>query len=243
MARTALPLRARARPRPVAPRATAGWLSRTLAAVGLSGSRGAKEGDGTDKGTETAAPAFEQFDRVLQDVRAGSSGSLVAVDVPGDGNCLFASIAVSHAVAHTGKLPDRAALAQHAQQLRLQANDLLCPGGNPSPDEINGFPLALVMEPAPGEDGCGYCARLRQNGQWGSAAEILALSQVLHCPIAVYHRPLGSDAPEEMDTYGREEAGRSVPILYLHGSHYTALVPGQSEPSASGAGGAQRARL
>ena len=33
--------------------------------------------------------------------------------------------AVSHAVAHTGKLPERAALAQHAQQLRLQANDLL----------------------------------------------------------------------------------------------------------------------
>ena len=239
MARTPLPLRARARPRPVYPRATAGWLSRTLAAVGLSGSGGAAKD--VEKG-EAAAPAFEQFDRVLQDVRAG--GSLVAVDVPGDGNCLFASIAVSHAVAHTGKLPDRAALAQHAQQLRLQANDLLCPGGNPSPDEINGFPLALVMEPAPGEDGCGYCARLRQNGQWGSAAEILALSQVLHCPIAVYHRPLGSDAPEEMDTYGREEAGRSVPILYLHGSHYTALVPGQSEPSAGGgAGGAQRARL
>ena len=237
MARTPLPLRARARPPPLRPRATAGWLSRTLAAVGLSGSGGAKD---AEKG-EAAAPAFEQFDRVLQDVRAG--GSLVAVDVPGDGNCLFASIAVSHAVAHTGKLPERAALAQHAQQLRLQANDLLCPGGNPSPDEINGFPLALVMEPAPGEDGCGYCARLRQNGQWGSAAEILALSQVLHCPIAVYHRPLGSDAPEEMDTYGREEAGRSVPILYLHGSHYTALVPGQSEASAGGAGGEQRARL
>ena len=237
MARTPLPLRARARPRPLHPRATAGWLSRTLAAVGLSGSGGAKDGE---KG-EAAAPAFEQFDRVLQDVRAG--GSLVAVDVPGDGNCLFASIAVSHAVAHTGKLPERAALAQHAQQLRLQANDLLCPGGNPSPDEINGFPLALVMEPAPGEDGCGYCARLRQNGQWGSAAEILALSQVLHCPIAVYHRPLGSDAPEEMDTYGREEAGRSVPILYLHGSHYTALVPGQSEAASAGAGGEQRARL
>lgn len=98
--------------------------------------------------------SFAEFDRVLQDVQASAS-SLVPVDVPGDGNCLFSSIAVSHGFATSGAVPGAAAFAKRARQLRLQANDLLCPGGDPSPEEINGFPIALVMEPNPGEDGCG----------------------------------------------------------------------------------------
>jgi hypothetical protein len=176
-------------------------------------------------GKSKRAKQFARFDRVVHDLEQQQQ-TLVPVDVPGDGNCLFSSIAVSHTVATAGAVPSAAAFVERARQLRILANDLLCPGGNPSPDEINGFPLALVMEPGPGEDGCGYCARLRREGQWGSAAEILALTKVLSCPIAVYHTPggMGSE-PVEMDTYGLEEGGPRVAILYLHGSHYTALVP------------------
>ncbi len=178
---------------------------------------------------------FARFDRVREELleerhdhqqpsQAGPGGVLTPIDVPGDGNCLFASIAVSHAVATTGELPSAAAVAERARALRLQANDLLCPGGQPSEGEINGFPLALVMEPGPGEDGCGYCARMRRDGQWGSAAEILALTKVLRSPIAVYHMIAGAIEPQEMDTYGVDEDGPRLAVLYLHGTHYNALV-------------------
>ena len=170
---------------------------------------------------------FARFDRAWEEL---TQPTLAPIDVPGDGNCLFASIAVAHAAATTGEVPSAAVLAQRARQLRLQANDLLCPGGQPSEDEINGFPLALIMEPAAGEDGCGYCARMRRDGQWGSAAEILALTKVLHSPIAVYHRPARATQPQELDTYGADEDGPRLAILYLHGTHYNALIPGGRPP-------------
>lgn len=153
------------------------------------------------------------------------SGALMPMDVPGDGNCLFSSIAISHAAVTAGDVPSISAVSKRARKLRMQANDLLCPNGCPSEDEINGFPIAMIMEPALGEDGCGYCARLRRDGQWGSAAEILALTKVLHSPIAVFHTPSGATEPQEMDTYGADENGPSLAILYLHGTHYNALVP------------------
>ncbi len=183
-----------------------------------------------------AKQQFARFDRVREELldrqqqqqqqqqQQPHAGALTPIDVPGDGNCLFASIAVSHAVATTGKLPSATAVVERARTLRLQANDLLCPGGQPSEGEINGFPLALVMEPGLGEDGCGYCARMRRDGQWGSAAEILALTKVLRSPIAVYHRPTGAVEPQEMDTYGADEDGPRLGVLYLHGTHYNALV-------------------
>lgn len=178
---------------------------------------------------------FTRFDRVVAELaqRSRRPTTLVPIDVPGDGNCLFASIAVAHATAATGEVPGAATVARRARELRLQANDLLCPGGQPSEDEINGFPIAMVMEPAPGEDGCAYCARMRRDGQWGSAAEILALTKVLRSPIAVYHTPAGATEPQEMDTYGADEAGPRLAILYLHGTHYSALI----------AGGGPRSRL
>ena len=183
------------------------------------------------RSSRKAKRQLARFDRVWEGLTQPPA-ALAPIDVPGDGNCLFASIAVAHAAATTGEVPSTAALVQRARQLRLQANDLLCPGGQPSEDEINGFPLALVMEPAAGEDGCGYCARMRRDGQWGSAAEILALTKVLHSPIAVYHRPAGAatSPPEEMDTYGADEDGPRLAILYLHGTHYNALIPGAARP-------------
>ena len=51
-----------------------------------------------------------------------------------------------------------------------------------------GVPCSLLIEPLQGETPSGYCQRLRQAGQWGSAAEIMALSVHLKRPITVRTR-------------------------------------------------------
>ena len=98
------------------------------------------------------------------------------------------------------------------------------------------MPVGLIIEPRPGEGGRGYCARLRRDGEWGSAAEILALTRVLGCPITVYRRGVGGGPPVPLDSYGPAEAGPPVPIIYVNASHYMAL-------RAAGRAGPARARL
>jgi hypothetical protein len=67
-------------------------------------------------------------------------------------------------------------------------------------------------------------------GQWGSAAEIWALTKVLARPIVVY-QPLGTPPQAskgniyiELAKYGKEEIGAPVPILYVNGNHYRSLL-------------------
>ena len=97
---------------------------------------------------------------------------------------------------------------REARKLRLAANDFLCPKGRPSTAEVGGLPLNLIMEPRGTEGGRGYCARLRREGEWGSMAEIIALTEALECPIAVYHRPSGGAVAMALqDTYGANLPG------------------------------------
>ena len=163
--------------------------------------------------TSTAACAAASythiFDQVLGEIQSVVPSQFSVLDVPADGNCLFHAIAQSHSIA-SGR--GRLSLPQSkhkAKQLRLQANDVLCPDGTPSQADYNGIPLSLTIEPIGGESGRGYCARLRQDSQWGSAAEILALSMSLQCPIVVYHRVQGSQMVV-LDTYGRGQPGPQV---------------------------------
>ena len=69
---------------------------------------------------------------------------------------------------------------------------------------------------------------MRENGEWGSASEITALSYVLHCPIAVY--TTGVQTMRLLARYGEEEAGQELSILYS-GSHYMALQETQGPES------------
>ena len=87
----------------------------------------------------------------------------------------------------------------------------------------------LVIEPLNGESTCEYCARMRRSGQWGTAAEILALTRVLHRPIIVY--TLRSGKFNILEQYGRSAVKDScmsrteLCVLYVRSTHYMALLP------------------
>jgi len=110
-----------------------------------------------------------------------------AVDVPGDGDCLFSAVALAQALASTGAPPpgELAGLRARAAALRAAACDAICgtdadhvradePAGS-----LGGLPAALVVEASgarPGESGRAYVRRMRQAGEWGGEAELLALA-------------------------------------------------------------------
>ena len=152
---------------------------------------------------------------------ASAKPDLTFYDVPPDGDCLFSAVALSAAI--TDNKPDQArarAIRTAAGRLRAQAMDLLCPSGVPDPElSIGGLPVSLLIEPLGGESEASYCTRLRQGGQWGSTAEVLALTKVLQRPIRV-HTSFGVEA------YGEEA---KLPPLAVHyeNHHYRAVVESQ----------------
>jgi hypothetical protein len=176
-------------------------------------------------------------------------------DVLGGGDCLFQSLAVAESWADRGVNLGFAGAAPRASELRKIANDFLCPGGKPSQATLHGLPIEFVMEPRRGEGGCGYCRRMRRQGEWGSAAEILALTRALRRPVTVYVRLPGGVAGAHkraprfavMDTYGREvqseerelagssrgPQGTPLSILYVSDVHYMALLPSAPEAAAT----------
>jgi len=151
---------------------------------------------------DRAATAAAAFDRVHE--------------VSGDGDCLFSAIAAAEALADGSIVPAGSALSDRAAELRSSAMDLLCPTGVPDGAlTLGGLPVDLLIELQPGEDGRGYCSRLRRRGEWGSTAEILALSHVLGRPISV-HTDFGEQA------FGDGEASGAL-ALRFRGNHYDAV--------------------
>jgi hypothetical protein len=111
------------------------------------------------------------------------------------------------------------AVRSAAARLRMQAMDQLCPEGVPDPElVIGGVPASVLVEPLGGETEQHYCSRMRQPGQWGSTAEILALARVLERAIHV-HTSFG------VHVYGADEPTSSAPIaVHFEDSHYTAVT-------------------
>lgn len=153
-------------------------------------------------------------------------------DVPSDGDCLFSAIALSAALTDGHPTPSVADLHDRAGELRLAALDLLCPAGSPDPDLIlGGLPADLVIDPRPGETGAAYCRRMRHQGQWGSTAEILALTRVLQRPITV-HAAFGPETygESERSVYSVDGAGPGAvdghaPLaVHFENGHYRAVL-------------------
>ena len=127
---------------------------------------------------------------------------LQLLDVPHDGDCMFTAVALSAAIVDQEPANSRArALRNAAAQLRSDALDVLCPAGYPAEVEplASGLPASVLVEPRVTETGAEYCSRMRRAGEWGSSAELLALTRVLGRPIRVYTpyaKPVRGVGPE-----------------------------------------------
>ena len=161
---------------------------------------------------------------------SGTTPPLRLHDVPHDGDCLFSAAALSAALVDGDPTQARArAVRTAAARLRALANDLLCPTGSPDPElTLGGLPAALLIEPRRGESDVGYCKRMRQAGEWGSSAEVLALAHVLRRPIRI-HTAFGG-----AETYGADEGGPEAQPLVLHyaNHHYQAATEPAPAPAA-----------
>lgn len=108
--------------------------------------------------------------------------------------------------------------------------DLLCPHGSPDPElSFGGVPVPLLIEPRGGESESGYCRRLRTAGEWGSTAELLALTRVLRRPIRVC-TPFGTETYGEGEgkAEGEGEAAEGTPpaplCVHYDSGHYQAAT-------------------
>jgi hypothetical protein len=117
-----------------------------------------------------------------------------------------------------------------AARLRSSAMDLLCPHGSPDPElSFGGVPVPLLIEPRGGESESGYCRRLRTAGEWGSTAELLALTRVLRRPIRVC-TPFGTETYGEGEgkAEGEGEAAEGTPpaplCVHYDSGHYQAAT-------------------
>lgn len=119
--------------------------------------------------------------------------------IEANGDCLFIALAVAEAHARSRVIIPYGSKSREslAYSLRLAANDILCPEGSPAQKPLPGqnIPPALLIETMNEETPDTYCKRLRVKGQWGSAAEIAALSVVLNRTIEVYSPGSSGEIP------------------------------------------------
>lgn len=128
--------------------------------------------------------------------------------VPGDGNCLFHSIAatLSLAVNRTHvSMSDTSLLRSNSALLRAQAVD--CLSRNPrrvlflqGSEYLRASDLVSAAAAQYDLSGDEYCAQMRQDSRWGGGPEIVALCNVLKRPIHVYE--LTTATTDEIDGDG-----------------------------------------
>jgi|EP00908_Phaeocystis_cordata_P025534 ketosteroid isomerase-like protein len=163
-----------------------------------------------------------------------SGTALQLHEVPKDGNCLFSAVALSAALVDNLPGQTRArAVRTAAARLRVSAMNLLCPHGTPDPElSLGGLPVEVLIEPQGGESQAGYCRRLRMAGEWGSTAEVMALSRVLERPIRI-HTPFGTETyGEEASNEGDADAVAAPLTLHYADGHYQAATEPAPAPAA-----------
>ncbi|OEH77422.1 OTU-like cysteine protease domain-containing protein [Cyclospora cayetanensis] len=139
---------------------------------------------------------------------------LTIFSVPGDGNCLFRSIA------HQLELNPSANGELDVKRLRGGIADLM-------KRERDCFKAFLDEQLQQDEAYDAFCENIRSSQDWGGEIEILAASQLLRCPIKVY---AVSDAVTVL-TYGEEFCEAQPLRLAFHrfllaaGPHYNSIVP------------------
>lgn len=142
--------------------------------------------------------------------------SLRMVEVPGDGHCLYRSVADQVRSVRPDLFQWRRPLEFSHEEIRcLCADEMLGAPGKYEPfAELNGD-----------EGFADYCRRVRESADWGGQLELTALSSALGISIVV-HR-----ANESTMTIG-EGIGHGAPLqvaylkhYYTLGEHYNSVVP------------------
>lgn len=138
------------------------------------------------------------------------------IGIPGDGRCLFRSVAHGACV-RSGKSPPNEILQKElADELRAKVVDELVKRREETEWFIEG-------------DFDTYVSNMRKSREWGGEPELLMASHVLQMPITVYMYDRNSGGLISIAEYG-QEYGKDNPIEVLyHGfGHYDALqIPGQ----------------
>lgn len=162
--------------------------------------------------------------RLVEEAAAAAARMLrgaTVVKQPGDGSCLFHSLAYGARqlpVLGVADVELSTAEGVRARVLRFLES-------HPA-EECAGVPLRdwvlweSKLEPV------AYCSRMRQPGAWGGAIEMLCFSRVANASVRVYERK--GDGFEQISAFDVEQqtgsAERLVRVLYSGRSHYDALT-------------------
>ena len=181
------------------------------------------------KGREKHRDAWEGYkkpDADRAETSAAASAAAAArqlhgatiVKQPGDGSCLFHSLAYG-----AGKLGGAAAELCNGDGVRVACLRFI--ERNPS-TECAGVPLKDWVEWESGLEPSSYCERMRKPGAWGGAIELLVFSRLTNASVHVYERR--GQAFEQISAFDvpQPEHGpkRFIRVLYSGRSHYDALT-------------------
>ncbi|KAL0428579.1 UNVERIFIED_CONTAM: OVARIAN TUMOR DOMAIN-containing deubiquitinating enzyme 4 [Sesamum latifolium] len=136
--------------------------------------------------------------------------------IPGDGRCLFRSVAHGACIRSGKPVPNENLQRELADELRARVADEFMKRRKETEWFIEG-------------DFDTYVSQIRKSHVWGGEPELLMASHVLQMPITVYMLDQESGGLISIAEYG-QEYGKDNPILVLyHGyGHYDALhIPGK----------------
>lgn len=168
------------------------------------GRRGPKSGAG--RGTGGAAAAGPSKDALVGQ-RLPKKTKLVRQ--PGDGNCLF------HSLAHV--LPGKIKAASLRKKICEYMEDF------PALD-ISGTPLAEWVQMASQSSVEDYSRRMQRTGEWGGAPEIAVCARMEGLDVCVY-QPVDDEFELMAEFLGGGSGSSIVHILYSGRMHYDALMP------------------
>lgn len=134
-----------------------------------------------------------------------------AFGIPGDGRCLFRSVAHG-ACLRTGKSsPNESLEKELADELRAKVVDEFIKRRKDTEWFIE-------------DDFDNYMVQMRQPHVWGGEPELLMSSHVLKMPITVYMRDKHSGSLKVIAEYGQEyDSENPIRVLYHGYGHYDAL--------------------
>lgn len=133
--------------------------------------------------------------------------------MPGDGSCLFHSIA--YGLGALGLQEDGHYVRRRIAAFMMERPDF----------EITGTPLRYWVDWDSRMTVASYTARLLQGSTWGGAIEMAACAQIYSVDVAVYEETYGGYSRISDFITDAAQPNGTLMVLYSGRSHYDALVP------------------